>query len=196
MKSSSLFALSLIGALAFGQTASAAVETYEIDNVHSSVGFSIRHNLVAKVQGSFTQFKGTLRVDRDHLESSTVEATIQAASLSTANEKRDNHLRSPDFFDVATYPTLSFKSKSWKHTGGDNYDVAGDLTIHGVTKEVVLKVTSLGFGPGAKPGSSISGWEATTTINRRDFGVNGPAMLGRTVGDEVQITILVEAGKQ
>jgi len=176
----------------FAVSATAAVETYVIDPVHSSVAFNIRH-LVSKVPGSFTKFSGTILVDRDDLEKSSVTATIETPSVTTANEKRDNHLRSPDFFDAVKFGTIEFKSTSWKKTGENTFDVAGDLTIHGVTKPVVLKTTLLGFGPGMQPGVEVSGWEASTTINRRDFGVNGPAMLGKVVGDEVAITIAIES---
>ena len=185
-----LLALSLL-ALGLASAASAAVETYAIDPVHSSVGFTIRH-VFTQIPGSFTQFSGVLTVDRDNLENSSAEAVIQVGSITTANAQRDHHLKTPDFFDAAKFGTITFKSKSWKKTGEDTYDVTGDLTIRDVTKEVVLKVTSLGFGPGMK-GSTSSGWEATTAINRTDFGVNGPAMLGKMVGDEVAITIEVAA---
>jgi polyisoprenoid-binding protein YceI len=191
IRSSLAFASALI--LGAFTSAQAAVESYTIDSVHSSVGFSIRHNIVGTTKGNFTQFSGVVTVDRDNLEASKVEATMVATSINTGNEKRDTHLRSPDFFDVATYPNLTFKSKQWKKTGDDAFDVTGDLTIHGVTKEVVLKVSALGFGNGMRPGTQVAGWEATTKINRRDFGVNGPSILGKVVGDDVTITISVEA---
>jgi polyisoprenoid-binding protein YceI len=171
--------------------ASAAVETYTIDPVHSSVGFSVRHFLT-KVPGRFTQFSGTITVDRDNLENSSVSATIDVGSVSTYNDKRDNHLKSPDFFDAANFGSITFKSKSWKKTGDGTFDVTGDLTIHGVTKEVVLKVDLLGFGPGMM-GAQLSGWDASVTLNRPDFGVNGPAMLGKALGNEVAVSITVEA---
>ncbi len=191
MKISSKFIA--LSALALGvvSAASAAVETYNIDPAHSSVGFSIRH-VFSQVPGSFTQFTGTVTVDRENLEKSQVEAIIQVGSITTAVEKRDAHLKSPDFFDAVKFGTITFKSKAWKKTGDDTYDVTGDLTIKDVTKEVVLKVTSLGFGPGMT-GKPVSGWSATTTINRNDFGVTGPAMLGKAVGHDVTITISVEA---
>ena len=173
-------------------SARAAVETYTIDPVHSSVGFSIRH-VFSKVPGSFSKFSGTIVVDQANAAVNTVDATIEIGSVNTASEKRDGHLQSPDFFDAAKFPAITFKSKSWAKTGADTYDVTGDLTIKGVTKSVVLKVKSLGFGPGMM-GTPVSGWEATATINRRDFGVDGPAMLGHAVGDEVVISINVEAG--
>jgi polyisoprenoid-binding protein YceI len=182
-----------LAALAAGisNMASAAVETYTIDPVHSSVGFSVRHFLT-KVPGLFTKFSGTITVDRDNLENSSVTATIDVGSVSTNNEKRDNHLKSPDFFDAANFATITFTSKSWKKTGDNTFDVTGDLTIHGVTKEVVLKVDLLGFGPGMM-GAQLSGWDASTTLNREDFGVKGPAMLGKALGSEVGVSITVEA---
>jgi polyisoprenoid-binding protein YceI len=185
-----LIALSAIAA-ALATSASAAIETYTIDPVHSSVGFSIRH-FVSKVQGHFNTFSGTLTVDRSNLENSSVVASIDVASVSTSSEKRDAHLRTPDFFDAASFTTITFKSTSWKKTGDDTFDVTGDLSIHGVTKQVVLKVTSTGFGPGMQ-GAQLSGWEAEVTLNRKDFGVNGPAWLGAAVGDEVKVSIEVEA---
>jgi len=171
--------------------ASAAVETYAIDPVHSSVAFSVRHFLT-RVPGHFAKFTGTITVDRDNLENSSVVATIDVGSVSTDNEKRDNHLKSPDFFDAAKFDSIAFKSTSWKKTGEGTFDVAGDLTIHGVTKPVVLKVDLLGFGPGMM-GAQLSGWDASVTLNRRDFGVNGPAMLGKALGDDVGVSITIEA---
>jgi polyisoprenoid-binding protein YceI len=180
-------------AFAIAVPARAAVETYEIDPVHSSVGFSIRH-FVSKVPGKFNKFKGTIRVDRDNLAQSSAEATIETASIDTGNQRRDDHLRNPDFFEVAKYPTITFKSKSWKQTGADTFDVTGDLTLKDVTKEVVLKVTSLGFGPGAR-GAMLSGWEATTKIDKNDFNMKDPVALDAALGDDVTITINIEAKK-
>lgn len=191
MKTPSKFLALLSLLLASSSPVFAAVETYLIDPAHSSVGFSIRH-FVSKVPGSFLKFEGTLQVDRDNLENSRVEATIDAASIHTAEPKRDAHLRSADFFDAAKFPSIAFKSKTWKKTAADTFDVAGDLTIHGVTKPVVLKAKSLGFGPG-QPGQMLSGWEATTTLKRGDFGINGyEGMLGQ----DVVVTITIEAVKK
>ena len=182
-----------LGAMVLGLFASAqaAVETYKIDPVHSSVGFTIRH-FFTNVPGTFTKFSGTIVVDRANLENSTVEARIEVASVDTRNGMRDDDLRSDKFFSAVKLPAITFKSKSWKKTGEDTFDVTGDLTIHGVTKEVVLKVTSLGFGSGMQ-GAQLSGWEAATTIKKSDFGVTGPAMLSAAVGDDVAITIGIEA---
>jgi polyisoprenoid-binding protein YceI len=171
--------------------ASAAVETYTIDPVHSAVGFSIRH-FVSKVPGRFTQFSGTITVDRDNLENSSVEAVIDVGSLNTFNEHRDADLKTPIYFDAAKFGTMAFKSTSWKKTGDSTFDVTGNLTIKGTTKEVVLKVTQLGFGPGMR-GAQLSGWEASTTLSKANFGVNGPAMLGKALGDEVAVSISIEA---
>jgi len=187
--SKSLALTALLAGLA--SAASAAVETYAIDPVHSSVGFSVRH-FFTKVPGTFTKFSGTITVDRDNLEKSTVVAEIDVGSVNTANEKRDTHLKSPDFFDAAKFTAITFTSTSWKKTGDSTFDVAGDLTIHGVTKPVVLKVTSLGFGPGMM-GAQLSGWDATVTVSRADFGVNGPAWLGTALGNDVAVSITVEA---
>ncbi len=172
-------------------TARAAVETYKIDPVHSSVGFTIRH-FFTRVPGSFTKFSGTIVVDRDHVENSTVEATIDVASVDTRVENRDKDLRSDHFFDVAKFPTMTFKSRAWKATGTDTFDIVGDLTIRGITKEVVLKAKSLGFGPGVR-GAMLSGWEATTTLSRNDFGIT---RLAGMLGEEVPVTISVEADLQ
>ena len=173
-------------------SARAAVESYTIDPVHSSAGFTLRH-MVSKFSASFTKVTGTISVDRENLEKSSVTASVDVGSINTANEKRDNHLKSPDFFDFAKYTTMSFTSTSWKKTGEDTYDVTGKLTIKDVTKEVTLKVSVLGFSPGMKPGTTTSGWEATTTIKKSEFGLAGPAMLGKVLGDDVAITISVEA---
>ena len=183
----SVLAISLFAATA-ALSASAAVESYKIDPVHSSVGFGIRH-FFTKVPGSFSKFSGTIQVDRENLENSTVEAKIEVASVNTSEPKRDTHLQSKDFFLSSEFPSITFKSSSWKKTGESSYDVEGQLTIKDVTKTVVLKVNSLGFGPGMR-GAQISGWEATAKLDRRDFGLTyGQGM----VGNDVDVSINVEA---
>jgi polyisoprenoid-binding protein YceI len=178
----------LLGAV---NVVSAAVEKYAIDPVHSSVGFTIRH-FVSRVPGTFTKVSGSIIVDRENLEKSSVEAVVDVGSLNTNNEKRDADVKGPNYFDAANFGTATFKSKSWKKTGDDTYDITGDFTLHGVTKEVVLHTTLLGFGPGPR-GAQLSGWEATTVLKKSDFGVNGPAMLGKALGDDVAIKIGIEA---
>jgi polyisoprenoid-binding protein YceI len=182
-----------IATLALGliAPARAALETYAIDPEHSAIGFSIRH-VFTKIPGSFTKFSGTITVDRTHLENAAVEAAIDLNSLDTRSTKRDTAVRGPDFLDVAKHPSMTFRSKSWRQSGDDTYDVTGDLTIKNVTRQVVLQVKLLGFGPGLM-GAYVSGWEVTTKLNRRDFGVNGPSWLGAAVGDEVAVSISIEA---
>ena len=185
----SLLAL-VIAALALSSftSAKAAVETYDIDPVHTWVGFTVSH-FFTKVPGYFGKVKGTIVVDRDHLEKSTVEAVIEVASITTNTKMRDDDLRSTNFFAAATFPAMTFKSQSWKNTGGDTYAVTGVLTMKNVPKEVVLKVTSLGFGPGMK-GAAISGWEASLTLDRRDFDITADQGM---VGNSVDVLINVEA---
>ncbi len=178
--------------LASAAVLSAQAETYTIDSVHSSAGFSLRH-LVSKFSSSFTKVSGTVEYDAAQPEASKVEATVEIASIATANEKRDNHIKSPDFFDAAKFPTATFKSTSWKKTGDDTFDVTGDLTLKDVTKSVTFKTTLVGSGPGMG-GATLTGWEATTTIKKSDFGLAGPAMLSKVLGDDVTLNISVEAG--
>jgi len=168
------------------------VEIYEIDAVHSSVKFSIRH-FVAKTTGSFGEFEGTLKINRDDLTKSSVEATIQIPSVDTNNEKRDAHLQEDDYFNAAEQPLMTFKSTAWAATDDDDeFEVTGDLTFNGLTKPVTLEVELLGFGEGMR-GAYLSGWEATTTIDRTKWGVNG----GRpAVGTDVDVTINIEAIRQ
>jgi polyisoprenoid-binding protein YceI len=168
------------------------VETYKIDTAHSSVKFSIRH-FVAKTTGNFAEFTGTLKIDRDDLTNSSAEATITIPSVDTDSEKRDAHLQEDDYFDSTSYPAMTFTSTSWEATEQENqFKVAGDLTIRGITNKVVLDVELLGFGEGMR-GAYLSGWEATTTLDRTEWGVDGgqPA-----VGTEVDVTINIEAIRQ
>ena len=169
-------------------SANAAVETYDIDPVHTWVGFTVSH-FFTKVPGYFSKVKGTVIADRAHLTNSTVEAVIEVASITTNTKMRDDDLRSTNFFAAATFPAMTFKSQSWKNTGGDTYAVTGVLTMKNVPKEVVLKVTSLGFGPGMK-GAAISGWEASLTLDRRDFDITADQGM---VGNSVDVLINVEA---
>lgn len=190
-----LFRLSILALATLGlvRISAAATETYTIDPVHTTLSFSLRH-LVSKFSGNFTKVTGTMQLDQGNLEASAIEAAVDIASLDTRDPKRDTHVKSPDFLDVAQYPLAMFKSTSFKKTGEMTYDIAGDLTVHGVTKPIVLKATLLAFGDGAK-GAKLVGWEATTTIKKSDFGVGGPAMLGKVLGDDVTLDIAVEAKK-
>jgi polyisoprenoid-binding protein YceI len=167
----------------------AQVQTWNIDPAHTAAQFSVRHMGISTVRGAFTKVSGSIQYDPSDLAKTTIEATIDANSVDTRVEKRDNDLRSPDFFDVAKYPALTFKSKRVETAGSGKMKVVGDLTIHGVTKEVVLDVD----GPTAPikdpRGNLHMGASATTTVNRKDFGVNGA---GAAVGDDVPITIDME----
>jgi len=185
----SLLALVITG-LALGSLASAqaAVETYDIDPVHTWVGFTVSH-FFTKVPGYFSKVKGTIVADRDHLTNSTVEAMIEVASITTNTKMRDDDLRSTNFFAAAKFPVMTFKSEAWKSTGDNTYAVTGVLTMKNVAKEVVLKVTSLGFGPGMK-GAAISGWEASVTLDRRDFDIAADQGM---IGNSMDVVINIEA---
>lgn len=184
--------LTLIALLGLAVAASAEVQTFKIDPVHSSAGFSVRH-LFSKFPGSFTKITGAIVYDDANPAASSVEASIDLASLNTANEKREADLKEPSFFDAVKFPTITFKSKSWTKTGADTFDVKGDLTMKGVSKEITLKVTLLGIGAGMGPGAVASGWEAATVLHKSDYGVTGPTGLGKVLGDEVTVSIAVEA---
>jgi polyisoprenoid-binding protein YceI len=173
---------------------SASADTFVFDKVHSTIGFQIRH-LFSNLPGKFDDFTGAINFDGANPENSSVEVAIQTASIDTGFQQRDDNLRSPDFFDAKKFPTITFKSKSVKSTGSDTADVVGDLTIHGVTKEVVLKVELIGKGPGPKPGSITSGWDASTTLKRSDYGLVWNKLIEGTqiAGDEVKIELHVEA---
>jgi polyisoprenoid-binding protein YceI len=176
-------------------TASAsAVRTFQIDKSHSEVIFQVRH-LITKVRGRFTDFSGTIVFDAEEPARSSVDFQIAAASIDTAEPARDKHLRSDDFFGVEQYPTLTFKSTAITPRGDDRYDVAGDLTIHGVTRSIVLPVTHLGTAKDPWGQEKVA-FEAETTINRKDFGLNWNAALetgGFLVGDEVKISLSIQA---
>lgn len=168
--------------------------TWNFDTTHSTVGFSIKHMMFAKVRGQFTDWTGSLSYDPENLANASVEATIQLSSIDTSNEQRDGHLRSPDFFEVEKHPTMTFKSSSWTKSGGQ-LAVQGELSLHGVTKPVELTVTE--NGTGIDPwGNKRIGFTAQTVINRKDFGLGWNTALeagGVLVGEEVSIDIEVQA---
>jgi polyisoprenoid-binding protein YceI len=168
--------------------------TYQIDSSHSSAGFTVRHMMVSNVSGAFAKLSGTVEYDPSNVGQSRIEAVIDATTVNTRNEKRDEHLRSADFFDTANNPTITFRSKRVEKAGDGQLRLVGDLTIRGVTKEVVLDVE----GPTPEilaQGAYRMGASATTRINRKDFGVNWNRALdsgGLVVSDEVRINIEVE----
>ena len=185
--------LFLAVALGSASVASGAVESYTIDPVHSSVTFTIR-NFVTKVRGKFGRFSGTIRVDSAHPSQNVTEAVIEVASIDTGNQKRDTHLRSVDFFEVARFPVIKFRSTAWKPTGGSTFEITGDLTIKDVTKQILLQVTVSGAAS-SNGEDQTSRWDATTTINKKEFNVKDPPLLGAALGDEVAITLHIEATK-
>jgi polyisoprenoid-binding protein YceI len=166
--------------------------TWTIDPVHSEVGFSVRHMMVSKVRGKFTSFEGSVVTAENPLDSK-VTATVDLSSIDTGNADRDNHIRSADFFEVDTHTTMTFVSTGIREDGGD-YVLDGDLTLKGVTKPVSFELELGGFGPDAY-GGTRAGFSATTTINRKDFGVDFNAAMetgGVVVGDKVTVSLEIE----
>ena len=177
----------------------AFASTWNIDPDHSNVGFKVRHLMVSNVKGSFDKHTGIVEINDKDITKSKVEVSIDTNSINTNVKKRDDHLRSADFFDVAKYPTMTFVSKKVAKSGKDKLKVTGDLTLHGVTKEVVLDVE----GPSKESkdpwGNIRKGATATTKINRKDFGLVWNAALetgGVAVGDEITITLEIEMIKK
>ncbi len=167
--------------------------TWTIDPVHSEVGFSVRHLMVSKVKGRFTTFEGTITVSED-ISTAKVDVTIDAASLDTRDENRDGHVKSADFLDAATYPNLTFRSTAVRAKGSD-YEIDGELSLHGVTKPVTLATEFNGVSPDPW-GGQRAGFSAETEINRNDFGVDIKLPLdggGVVVGDKIKVTLEIEA---
>jgi polyisoprenoid-binding protein YceI len=187
-------AVSCIFALVLAFSATAQAANWKVDQSHTNVGFSVSH-IFTNVQGRFDRFDGTIVFDPAKPESAVVRATVEAASINTNNEKRDKHLRSDDFFNVKEHPTLSFESTSGVTDMKENRGkLAGNLTIHGVTKPVVFDVTFR--GQGKDPWGNVrSGFSASLNIDRKDYGLNWNEVLetgGLLVGEEVEIRIDVE----
>ncbi|HKM46775.1 MAG TPA: YceI family protein [Terriglobales bacterium] len=176
-------------------TPQTATSTWNIDPVHSVAEFKVKHMMISNVKGQFTRVKGALVLDETDVTNSRVEASIDAASINTREEQRDAHLKSADFFDVEKFPTLSFQSTRVTRVADGELAVAGELTIHGVTRKVVFTVEGP-TAPGKDPwGNTRIGLSATTKISRKDFGLTWNAALetgGILVGDEVTITLDVQ----
>jgi polyisoprenoid-binding protein YceI len=172
-----------------------AAETFTVDRAHSNATFKIRH-MMSNTTGSFGDFKGTIVVDRENPAKSSVEFTIATTSINTGTEDRDKHLRSADFFDVAQYPEITFKSTKVVPTKTkDVYSVTGNFTMHGVTKQITLPVTFLGFAKDPW-GNQRAGFEMETTLDRKDYGLTWNKALdtgGMLLADEVKIAINIEA---
>jgi polyisoprenoid-binding protein YceI len=185
----SRFAFAIVTVIAMAAAAAAQAATWQIDPNHSSAQFSVRHLGVSTVRGAFMKVSGSAKYDPSDPSKGSLDASIDAGSVDTRVEMRDNDLRSPNFLEVQKYPTITFHSKQTKAAGAGKLQITGDLTIHGVTKEVVLDVD----GPSAPIkdpwGNQRIGASAATKINRKDFGVNGATGV---VGDEITITIDAE----
>lgn len=181
--------LGLAGAMSYAQTSS-----WTIDPAHSNAGFQIRHLGVSNVRGSLTGVKGTVQLDEKDVTKSTVNATIDTSTVSTSNDARDKHLKSPEFFDVSKFPEMTFKSSSFSNAGG-KLQMTGDLTLNSVSKPVTLDVDGPAPPQKGMGGKTVSGFSATGTIKRSDYNFGakyGPPM----IGDEVKFTIDIEIGKQ
>jgi polyisoprenoid-binding protein YceI len=188
-----------VGMLAMSVPAHAPAATYDIDPTHTTVAFSVKHMMVTNVHGEFQKVSGTIEYDEGNPTKSVIKVSIDPASITTRDDKRDAHLKSTDFFDVLTYPTLSFDSTKVEVAGKGKFKVTGKLTMHGVTKEVVLDIEGPSDEVKDPYGNVKTGASATAVLNRQDFGISFNAALdkgGVMVGDEVKITLDVEATKR
>jgi polyisoprenoid-binding protein YceI len=170
--------------------------SWSIDKVHSNIGFKVKHLGISKVRGDFEDYEVTLNFDPEDLSTLETEVTVQIASIDTENDRRDNHLRSDDFFNAESHPTMTFVSKEVRNIDGNEFEIVGDLTIRGTTKEVVLDAEFLGTA--AMGEQERSAFEARTTINRMDYGLawnNLTEAGGFVVGHDVDIIIELEAIK-
>ncbi|MBN1278482.1 MAG: YceI family protein [Chlorobium sp.] len=173
----------------------ALASTWKIDQDHSSVGFSVKHLMVSNVRGSFTRFSGTVDLDDRDITAAKVSATIDASSINTNVQKRDDHLRGADFFDVAKYSNITFVSKKWSRIPDGKMKVTGNLAMHGITKQVVLNVEPFSKEIRDAWGKTRRATTATARINRQDFGITWNKALdagGLTIGDEVDIVLEME----
>ena len=192
--------LILAASLAFATAdARATTERYNVDPDHSIVGFGVVHMVVSKTTGRFKDYTGFIEMDPDAKTVKAIEAVIQTASLDTNHGKRDTHLRSPDFFNVEQFQTMTYKMKSYEKIGDNRYRATGDLTLLGVTKEIILTGTFNGLVPKDPMGNSRAGFSARGKINRQDFGMKWSKLLdngGLVVGDDVDINLEIEVIKQ
>lgn len=169
--------------------------TWQLDSSHSTIGFSVKHMMIATVRGQFQRYTADLAIDLDDITRSQVSAEIEVASIDTREAKRDEHLRSGDFFDAASHPTITFVSRRIERAGGDDYRLIGDLTIRGTTREVVLEAEFAGVHKDPW-GNTRTGFTVTGAVDRKDFGLAWNAALetgGVLVGDKVKLTLDLEA---
>ncbi len=185
MKKIALIATALIASLTtFGQT-------WKVDKAHAKLGFTVEHMMVSDVEGWFRNFDATMTASKSDFSDAQIDLTADAASINTDNEKRDNHLKSADFFDVTKYPGITFKSKSFKKVDDKNYKLAGDLTMHGITKPVVLDVVFKGMANQMNSTKKIAGFKVSGTLKRKDFAI-GAGMPSAVVSDDVTLIANVE----
>ncbi|MCU0453483.1 MAG: YceI family protein [Bacteroidetes bacterium] len=183
--------------LAVGLTATAAAQSaWTLDKSHSGVKFSVRHMVISDVEGSFKDYDVTFKSEKEDFSDAVIEATIKSASINTDNESRDGHLKSDDFFNAEKYPTITFKSNKVEKTGATTYKFYGDLTIRDVTKPVVFEAVNGGTVKTQR--GTVSGWKATTTINRFDYNLKWTRAIetgGLVVGSDVTITVNAQVKK-
>jgi len=197
MRFKTLFsAAAVLVALAGSAATSSAADKYTVDPSHSSIGFAVRHMVVSKVKGYFNEYTATILYDDKDITKSSAEVTIKTASIDTRDAKRDEHLRTPDFFDAAKYPEIAFKSKRIEKSG-EGFVAVGDLTMRGVTKEISIPFTFAGVVTDPW-GNTRLGLSGATKLNRQDYGVSWSKSLdsgGLVVADDVEIAIEIEAIK-
>ena len=171
---------------------------WQLDKSHSAIGFMVKHMMISTVRGKFTDFDGMFKLDENDLAHSYVEGVIKTASINTSDEKRDGHLRSADFFDAEQFPTMAFHSTKVESKGNNRFHITGDLTIKGVTKQVVFDATE--EGKGKSPwGTEVWAFSAELSFNRKDFGLNWNVALeagGWLVGETVKVALDLEVVKQ
>ena len=200
MKTMARLATALVATALFAAVASAATTQWKTDKAHTEVAFEIRH-FFNKVHGKFTDFDATINFDDQDPSKISVDGTVQATSVLTNNDRRDNHLRTEDFFYVEKYPTLTFKSTKVTPEGKNKFKIAGDLTMRGVTKPVVFDAEYLGSGDISMGGNSAgakAGFTATTVVNRQDYGIKWNKVLdsgGTMLDDNVTIILNIECDK-
>ncbi len=184
--------------MATTQQPSSTVTQWRVDRAHSNVEFAVKHMMITTVRGRFSEVDGTVRWDEANQSRSQVEVSIKAASIDTRNPERDAHLRSPDFLDAEKYPEMTFRSTRVEHLGGTRLRISGDLTIHGVTRPVVLDATEEGRGKDPW-GGQRAGFTATTSLDRRDFGLTWNQALetgGWLVGHEIKVNLDIQLVRQ
>jgi polyisoprenoid-binding protein YceI len=184
----------IIAALLISSAATTFAQTWSVDKAHSRIGFKVTHLAVAELGGTFNSIDGKVTSAKPDFSDASVEFSADVNSINTDNEQRDKHLQSPDFFDAEKFPKLTFKSTSWKKVADKKYKVTGDLTLHGVTKPVVLDVVLNGTSTNPMSKKTIAGFNITGKIKRSDFGV-APSMSAPMLSDEVGLEASAEFAK-